>query len=156
MADLYAKELTLTGSIKILPRQLLEFLLIAGVVIGIVISSQSNADLGQVIGTLGLLVAAGAKMLPSLTSISQAFNNIRYARDSVNELESIFAELPKIGRTRKRTELTSTEFKTIKFDKIRYSYPNAKSDTLKGISLTIRKGDRIGVIGESGPARALC
>ena len=94
-------------------------------------------------------------MLPSLTSISQAFINIRYARDSVNELESIFAELPEVKPTSDaRTELNSTEFKTIKFHAIRYAYPNTNGDTLKGISLTIHKGDRIGVIGESGSGKS--
>ncbi|MEO5949939.1 MAG: ABC transporter ATP-binding protein [Candidatus Saccharimonadales bacterium] len=62
-----------------------------------------------------------------------------------------FMELPiRLGGDRKLLDLPQS----IELQDITFSYPHAKTDVLKGVSLTIKKGQHVAIVGENGAGKS--
>jgi len=104
----------------------------------------------DVLPFLGFLVLAVARMIPSLTRISNSFQNFRFAEPSMkvlnNEItfdvqKSFFDPSKKLSN-----ELTSIKLKNVSFE---YN----KKPVLKNISLTLEKNKIYGISGETGSGK---
>ena len=134
------------------PRYFLELISILGLMSFIVINIFFGKDINSLIVSIGVFVTAIFKMLPSvnkLLSVSQSINYNKPALDLIYNEFKDHQEIDQQSRDQKITFKNQIELKNIKF---RYSKNTA--EVLKGISLTITKGDIVGIIGESGSGKS--
>jgi len=101
--------------------------------------------------TLALFGVASIRLAPMGNSIVTSINNINYNNNSV---EIIIRDL----KSKKNTGIVdssfdSEDFSTLKLHDIFYRYPGANYFSCENISLEIKKGESIGIIGKSGSGK---
>ena len=116
-----------------------------------------NAENGQtILPTLGLIVFASQRLLPSLQQAYSAFITIRSSRESVlNVLENIFLIEPPKKSIVIYTDFTPFHFNySILLENISFKFNEKSNYIFKNVNLIIEKGDIIGFIGKSGAGKS--
>lgn len=136
-----------------LPRLGLELLAVFGMAILVETMLFKGRDLTVVVGTVGLFAAAAFRLIPSANRIIAAMQILRFNVPAIN---TVYSELqlssPEIG---KREKGTSCEFKhEITVANVTYIYPEAPTTALVDLSIKIRKGESVGLIGSSGSGKS--
>jgi len=85
-------------------------------------------------------------------SFSSAYYSYQKGDAALERLESIFEEENSIVESPKAIEKKDF-ISNIKFDNISFIYPDASEYTLKNISFTIKRGEKVALIGDSGAGK---
>lgn len=165
-ATKFAKNVTLAQGYSNLPRYAIEAFMITflvGFTLLFIRLNQEQQNLSAVLGVFGL---ASIRLLPASGNLVSGLNVVRANAFSVDQL---FFDLKNLEKKNlifdfdskdeanrilltKSTEHLSFE-KQIVLDKIAFQYPNTTHKALDQISLTISKGQSIGIIGKSGSGK---
>ena len=117
----------------------------------------------SILALCGVLVTVGIRLLPSLYQISTAIVNIQSSQHSLEEIYySLFksnAAFNKESLWPKKTSPISTEnklndFSVIQFENVSYQYPQTQKYALSSITMTIKRGQSVGIIGVSGAGKS--
>jgi ATP-binding cassette, subfamily B, bacterial PglK len=141
------------GTISQMPRFFLELTTILGLVGFIIIMIIQDKEIGTLITTLGVFVAASFRMIPSLNRIIAAFQALKFYYPSV---DTFFNELKNYSLLQKKVDFEEKQFSfksKLEFINVSFSYNNDKN-ILHNINLSINKGETIGFIGESGSGKS--
>jgi ATP-binding cassette, subfamily B, bacterial PglK len=100
--------------------------------------------------------------MPAVGNLISSANGIRYNTHSLNVLYSDLKELEKtkVEESRqldtinkKSTTFSLGKLNQILLDRISYQYPNSQKNALEEVSLEIKQGESIGIIGKSGSGK---
>ena len=133
-----------------LPRLWLEWLVVQGFVLLVLLMLFRGEEINYIVPLLGLFAAAAFRIMPSLTRIMNAAQGLLYNRPTV---DSIYHEF---NQTNLENLKKSSNLKKISFDNeillknINFKYTNNSPKILSNININIRKGETVGFIGESG------
>ncbi len=132
------------------PRYIMEMLFIVGLaVMSMVVFSASDATQGA--ATLGLFVAAGFRMMPSMVRFLAAVNNMRLGSKSVElvvrDLSDLEASKPSAG-----SEVIELR-QGISVDAISFSYATAPRQVLNDVSIDLEVGRSLAIVGPSGAGK---
>lgn len=134
-------------------KYLLEIMFILGVGALLAVSFLSGAE-NQAVGSLALFVAAGFRLLPNISSLVGAVNGFRIGRASVL---LVAAELRDAGQHSAAAatpqESTLTLSSSLRIEGLRYRYPGAEHEVLRGIDLDIPAGSSVAFVGSSGAGK---
>jgi ATP-binding cassette subfamily C protein len=136
------------------PRALVEPMAVAAMTAAILgISTHSGSDPTATAAVLGLFAVAGVRLTPSLTRMLVAANSIRASSAPV---ERIHADLGEPSRVAVRTATARTPqlSTSIRADDITFQYPGAAEPVLHHLSLSIAKGETVGLTGPSGSGKS--
>ena len=141
----FSKALFESISIQSMPPRIIEIFAVMGLFILIVIANWGgNADSATLI-TIGAFMAAAYKIIPGIVKIINANAQIRAYEFSANELKEISSQ--KMDKDDKfPSGINSLQFKDVSF-----SY--TQKEIMKKFNLEIKKGDFIGIKGESGKGK---
>ncbi len=142
--------------LSIAPRYLLEFTMIAFIVLLVISTLLLGMDIRELVPTLGVFGVAALRLIPASNSISTSLILLRYGLDSVNRLYSDLSEIKQFKLNDSNSSFEETDhdfFQKLLVDNITFSYPNAKQKVLKKISLEIKAGESIGIMGISGSGK---
>ncbi len=151
---------------QFVPRIVLEALLVTFVV-GFTIVSQLlfNRSPESLISVLGVFAVSSVRLLPAASQFISSLTTLKSSSYSLNRIYFDLKELEKPGsketalpETRniswENSKIPALSFKNkIVLDGLRYRYPNVSELALKDISLTLKKGQSIGLIGKSGAGK---
>jgi ABC-type multidrug transport system fused ATPase/permease subunit len=137
-----------------LPRYILEILFILGMGL-ILLTSALSAGPGagsHTVGLTALFVAAGFRILPSVTGLLGNVNSVRFGthfldvihREAVATREHVESE-PTVSSMPFQHEL--------RVEDVSFRYPGAREDTLISVSLTIAHGCSTALVGGSGAGK---
>lgn len=134
------------------PRIWLELMAVFGlafVVIGVVVQGKPLASL---VPTLGVFVASAFRLIPSITVLLTSFQTLRFSKPVV---DLIYEEFRNVLDQQDRGIIENlTEVKEIRIEDTTFGYEGAPRNALDKINLTIRKGQSIGFIGNSGAGKS--
>ncbi len=112
-----------------------------------------------IVANCGMIVAAGGRLLPSVYQIAISVASIHSSNECLKVIHqslkkrhlSLFEKdrWPNISNKN-----IQTHFSTIELKNISYQYPNTTRLALNSISLTIQKGQAIGIVGPSGAGKS--
>lgn len=140
-----------------LPRFGTEAMMVTAMVLLIGFVVASGRPVESAVATLGLYAAAGFRLVPSLNRILMHLNYLKAARAIVDRICSDIeaAELDRVP-TEARTpgDNRRPEIRDIAFEDVSYRYPTGSAAAIERISLTIRRGDSIGIVGASGAGKS--
>ena len=139
--------------IQNIPRALLEAVLVVFVVLLVLITLQFEASSDTLLGTLGLFGLAAIRMVPMVTLLASNLTALRYNRDSVSRLHADVKQLKESRKKSNRVAPTGEAFASLKLENVQYSYPQTKQAALQNLSLEIKVGESIGLIGHSGSGK---
>jgi len=129
-----------------LPRYYLEFISVLGISFFIIILFINDSDTTKIISILALFVAATFRILPSLNKIIYSFQNLRYYTPSLDLIYNEFKD--KISIEDSKCDTLKID-KTISVNNLKYNYSGNK-DLFENLNFQIKKGETLGIIGESG------
>ncbi len=113
-------------------------------------SSPSESKL--IFPLLGAIALGCQRLLPLLQLIYSSLTGLRHGRSSVSKLvELVNLSIPKKDFQK---NLTFQFTKYIEFKNVSFSYLRDNSYILRDINLKINKGDRIGILGETGSGKS--
>ena len=137
-----------------IPRSLLEFLMVFFIVSLVLGSFALNKNLQSLVPTLGLFGMATLRLLPSANTVSQTLLQLRNNRNSINRLyKDIYKFRQNEDRHSTKTNRTNISFQSVSLSNVDFCYKNANHKSLNNISIKIKTGDSIGLIGKSGSGK---
>jgi ABC-type bacteriocin/lantibiotic exporter with double-glycine peptidase domain len=152
--DTFRKAQYQNAIISTSPRYLVEgigTLLIAVFAVALAIHSENNIQ--AQIPTIGMLIMASQRMIPMLQQIYASFSSIRGMAHSLSVVRE-WVELP-LPQTQTRTDLCADPVEvafneSIALENIVFSYQIGGHAVLNQLSLSIKKGQHIGLCGKTG------
>jgi len=160
----YARAASLFHSFQQLPRIVIETLLITFVVgfvsLSLIIAERSDS----LVSVLGIFAIASVRIIPSA---SQLLTCMGVLRNNKPTLDRIYLDLKELETPESLNYLGMSGNKVdavnnnqvhpfadkLVIDKLNYSYPAAARQALVDVSLTIKKGESIALIGKSGAGK---
>jgi ABC-type multidrug transport system fused ATPase/permease subunit len=162
-AQIHSRAATLYFGSELLPRVLIETSLIVFIILFISISQLLSTDnTKDLTSVLGVFAVGSIRLIPSASQFVQAIAQMRTHSHSLDMLYLDLKEIDKEGNKKlKNLSLNSLSSpnKSIPFTdrvdlkNITYSYPGISEPSLNNISLSIRKGESIALIGKSGAGK---
>ena len=134
------------ATISMLPQMFTEVGLAIGLTVIIIVSLYSTS--GNLVIMLGIFAIAGVRLLPSLRTIMASWSSIRYNRYTVDTLLDAKQEQDSTN-----TMATTDRFRfehSIELRELGYCFEDSETPLFSDFSLTINKGERIGITGASG------
>jgi len=133
-----------------LPTKIIEITAILGVIVIIIYSKIFASESTSLIPLLSLYIIAAYRLMPSMNRMLVALMSIKSYQFTFDILKNIKEESSRENKQSREKILFQKE---IRLNSIRYTYPQATHSTLQDISITIKKGERIGFIGQSGAGK---
>jgi ATP-binding cassette, subfamily B, bacterial PglK len=151
-----AKNQIKSDIISMIPRYLLEFMLMVFIVSLVIGSILIGHDLKNLIPTLGVFGVASLRLMPSANIFSSGLMKMRFSRHSISKLYKDLQELENLELDQKalsNSQESKNTFQNLILSNINYKYPNTKLPALKNISFEFSAGEAIGLIGASGSGK---
>lgn len=143
-----AWEQTVHSTWFIVPRNVLEVSGFSILMCVILYLTHRHNSISSLIPVLSTFVLALYRMMPAANKVVGHYHNLLYAHKS---LDIIYKELrhPVVSEGNNNIAFN----KNVQFDNVSFSYENTMN-VLRGVSLNIDKGSKIGIIGESGAGKS--
>ncbi|MBL7924098.1 MAG: ABC transporter ATP-binding protein [Bacteroidia bacterium] len=136
---------------NLIPLRANELVALLGVVLIFIYAIFLTDNSDEAIVMISLFAAAAYRMMPSLNRIISSMMYIRKNMTALQNL-SIYPELA--YDVTSRTASGTIGFKeAIEIRDLSFRFPGAAQDMLKDISIHIRKGEKIGIVGASGSGK---
>lgn len=149
-----------------LPRYTMEaFLVTFLVVFTFLFLRMSGNDTGNLNAVLGIFAMASIRVLPAVSAVINGVNEVRYAMSAMDRIYLTLQELENVpGRLKSAPydpamvgvdiPVAKMPFQhAIELKQVTYRYPEVDEPALHNISLTLKKGESIGLIGRSGAGK---
>ena len=136
-----------------LPKLIIEFFIIILVFSILLLLKYFNYSPEATLSYLTILIAAFIRIYPSISKISVAFININFYKPSVELLfkQIVFKKKSnKIDDQVNKLKLNNS----IKVKNISFSYPGSQNLILDNVTFEIKKGEKIGIMGETGSGKS--
>lgn len=135
-----------------LPRQIIEMIALSGILFIAVMMVLQGREVSTIVPMIALFGAAVMKVKPSINSIIEDINKLRYNLYSVdavyrdlNHLEKKYDQKPP-DRLGEKLSLRDE----ISLQDLEYAYPNQSKPAVRNISITIPKNRAVAFVGPSG------
>ena len=139
-------------STKAMPRLVIEVLFIGLFVTAVCFLAYSDQPLTSMVGTLGAYLYAGFRLMPGLNRIITQLNIFKTAIPSI---ERVYDEYMNVAKPENYADIPDFQFnENIQIQNISCRYKNVEQKALKDISFSIEKGERIGIVGETGSGKS--
>jgi len=149
-----AKVLMLKGLLAQSPRLWIETIMVAGTLGAVIFILASGADRAGVIGNLALFAAAGIRVIPSMNRVLLALNRIKSAAYALEVVHRDMYGIENEARDQTIEKSRGPFNSQIKIENISFRYPETDNWVIKEFSLTINRGDFIGLVGPSGAGKS--
>ena len=161
-AKKYSTNMGLASGYSNLPRYIVEAVIISFLIIFAFLFVTFNQDSGQNLTSIfGIFAIASIRLLPATGNTISCISVIKY---NIHSLDSLYAELKEAEQFEQQSQANRSQqpdrasakldFKSeIAIENLVYKYPNAANNALDEITLTIKKGQSIGLIGKSGSGK---
>ena len=164
---IFAKNSTVVSAYSNLPRFVLEPLIISFLISFSFLFAILDRDNSQnLAGVLGIFALASIRLLPAVGNLISGINVLRGNSYSLDKLYFDLKELEKESSSDlndrdsasnslvlSKDRQTFNFSKGIALDRLTFQYPHTTRTVLSEISLTIQKGESIGLIGKSGAGK---
>ena len=139
-------------AINSLPRMVIEVLFVGLFMTAIAFLCFDHETPSQIIGILGGYLYAGFRLMPGLNRIISQLNVFK---SIIPAIERVYQEYTTIASRENYLNIENFHFKKcINIKNISFRYPNTHKNVLKHIALEIHKGERIGIVGETGSGKS--
>ena len=131
-----------------------EFLVILLVTLFVIIHiSYVGYDFISILPTLGVLALAILRLIPKAVMISSDIGKIRSGRYATNQVYDIYKLINNEKKQSRIKTVIDESFNSLRLSDVSYKYPETEKNVINKINLEIKKGDHIGIRGESGSGK---
>ena len=142
----------LQTTLQSIPRLMLEFLAVFSLAAVVLVAQASGRTSAELVPVFGLFSVAAFRLIPLANRILVSVQSLRF---SLPVLDILTRELDTCGAPVNQAEEKKLSFQDrLLIQDIFFSYPKATQPTLRGVDVTILKGQTVGVVGESGAGKS--
>ena len=155
-AKIFSENESRSQAIIIAPRYLIELLIVGFLIVLVLVASSSEGELQKLIPVLTLYSFAALRLMPSTNSVLTNILALRANRNAVALLYKDLKDLEEVSHiTSHPADIDKDDepFLKLELRDISYTYPTAKQPALLNISLVIKAGQSVGIIGASGAGK---
>ena len=160
-ANLIARSALRLNLYSVLPKNIIEVVLISFIVLIISINVASDGEIARTLSILGIFAASTIRIAPLVSQIQANINSLVFGQNSIMRLSEIMQNhgtnidlsFGDLKRKDSDQNIKKASFSSLHLENISYKYPNSDIYSLQNIHLTIEKGDFIGLIGPSGAGK---
>jgi ATP-binding cassette, subfamily B, bacterial PglK len=152
-ASKYANAAVNASVIQSIPKVLLELILVVFIVLLVYFSILAGNKADDLLPVLGMFGVAAIRLAPSASQIISSISNIRFGGHTV---DTIYKDLIVKSDSQELfidDGKTNEEFNSLQVKDVNFSYMSSDTPVLKNMSLEIKKGEAIGIIGASGSGK---
>lgn len=137
-----------------LPRPVLETMVVGGLLLVIIIVLLEERSTTSLIPVLGLFAMAALRTMPALNRLIGAYNSVKNGSAAVDEVlrDWTIETDAEPADASQRPPLTLNHH--IEIDNISFTYENAQRPAVDGITIQIKRGSSVGLIGSSGAGKS--
>ena len=136
---------------------MLEMVAVTGLMCIVLVLVVLGNEPAALVPMLALYGAAIARLRQSISQIVSSIGQIQYSKAAIPTVIKDVKELEEyaLGRIEAQNNPSPFAFEgSIRFENVSYSYPDAHKRTLNNINLTIRKGESVAFVGETGSGKS--
>jgi ATP-binding cassette, subfamily B, bacterial PglK len=149
MVDALVTQATLSQ----VPRQVVEVSMVGFLVLIVWVMTRSQGNMEIVVPVLGTFATAGLRLMPASTALLSSWNGLRSHAFSVRALAEVLREQE--GDMLTAAAPTDSEpFVQLELDAVHYRYAGATRDAINGITINVRRGEALGIMGRSGAGKS--
>ena len=138
-----------------MPRLWLELLAVIGLSVLVIAMIEQSSPMETIVPTLGLFAAAAFRLMPSANRLLMNFHALRYGVPAIDTLYREFTSVPSSPELKEEGADRFKGFENdIQLQNICFSYPNTETETIQDLSLSIKKGACVGLVGTSGSGKS--
>lgn len=152
------------------PRYLLDLIMVTFVVLLILSANFSGQSLEELLPILSMFGIAGMRLAPAANQMINGITRLRFGRAGVRLLYSDLCQLESqesvllppaeetleivaSDETKNNIEIKQNTFNLLRIENVEFTYPNIAKPAVQDVSLEIRQGDVIGLMGTSGAGK---
>lgn len=134
------------ATIATLPTVFTEVGLVVAMALLVCLCARMNG--GEIKILFGVFAVAALRLLPSIRNIMSAWTTLRYNRYTIDIVREAVSD--KVAPSTERTTERITLRDKIDINGVSFRFADGTRDTLHDLSLTIRRGEKVGINGRSG------
>ena len=142
------------------PRIFLEFIAVFAVALMAIIFVLINLSNEQILPTISLLAVCAIRLIPAFNLIVSSLSARRFSMPELKLISREMANVQTEDKFRNKNLIEEKSYKKyffkdqIKFENVFFSHENSNTKILQNISLEIRQGQKVGIIGKSGAGKS--
>lgn len=153
-----ARVAVLTGVLSAIPPQALQAVAFGGIILLCLVlidpdGISSGAALGSLLPIIGVFAFAGQKLMPELSKIYKSLSKMQAGSAAVDAVHDDLVLRAKSGDKLKNAPVPIGLKDSLQLDGISFTYPHAGQAGVRGVSLSIRVGEKIGIVGSTGAGK---
>ncbi|MDP9331611.1 MAG: ABC transporter ATP-binding protein/permease [Actinomycetota bacterium] len=140
------------------PRIALETSLVFFVTVFVATTAAAGKSPVESLPVLGMFAYAALRILPSLNHVVLGINDLRYGAAAAADVQH---DLTLVEGTFRRPTSAATDDgsrlvlrDSIRLEDVSYRYPGAEEEALAHVSIEIRRGDSVGIVGPTGGGKS--
>ena len=160
----FSEASTLVDGLQLMPKVAIETVLVVFLILFVLVSQLVlGRSLEELTAVMGVFAVASIRMIPASSQILNAVGRMRamsYALDmlykDLKEIEAYgvpTAQLMPVSDGRLAQQAASKFDKSVSLQDVTFYYPNTDEPAIENISLDIRKGESIALVGKSGSGK---
>ena len=134
-----------------LPIKIIEMVAILGVCTILLYALYFVHSSAGLVGLVGLFAAAAYRLMPSVNRMLTSTMQMKQNQYTIGELEAY--QESQFDEALHPNQLQLPFRESIEFSNVEFTFPKETQPALRGISLRLRKGEKIGFIGSSGSGK---
>ncbi len=145
--------------LTIVPKFIIEAASMSTMFLLIALLIYSGENLNEIVPILAAAAMAAIRLLPSVNRISSALGEIAYREPKLDKMIEYLNETKRHYDTaqmltEQKHEAESFGFqRDLVFENVSYRYPGSQTPILKNVSLSVKKGESVGLVGTSGSGK---
>lgn len=147
-----AQVLAVQKSVDTYPRLVIEVLFVGIFVVTISVLCYDHETPTHMMGILSAYLYVGFRLMPGLNRVLNMLNAFKATIPLIERVHKEYQSKNRIAHYQDCPNLIFNE--EITFNNISFNYPNTEKVILKDISFSIKKGESIGIVGETGSGKS--
>ena len=139
------------GILKSIAPMWTELLAMSGLTVVVWVMVWQDRPPDRIIPLLGLFVIATWRFVPTVNSVVNLTNSIRYSRPAV---ESVYREFEYIKSQQDMVKTQIVFNDKVEMRNLTFNYPNTITPSLRDVNIVVHKGETVGFIGPSGAGKS--
>ncbi len=152
----YAKAMADFVTMKDVPRHFFEMAIVLFTVLFMLFYSLQGSQ-ESLLPIVSIFGVAAVRLVPSFYIFLGSYNNLRFSQSAVDRLYNDLCEVDQMVPVRSVDidQLASNQhmFERLELRGVGFKYPNADDWVLRGLDLTLKRGEAVGIIGASGSGK---
>lgn len=142
----------LDSTLRSLPRLWVEVLAVVGLFVLLLSMLAQNKPGDAMLPTLGMFAAAAFRIMPSVTRLMGAVQSLRFGVPSIDLLHGEIHLPDTAAPPAARSVVHFT--RSLEVRNVIFTYPGAERPSLADVSIKVKKGETVGIIGTTGSGKS--